>query len=128
MRSALATLVFAVAAGSAAVAGSGVVLAPHTDPVGTPVFHRHEITAYRLPFFLGSADQPPEHAPVLSAQGVMPLEGTLALALLAVAWLALARPALRSVGRPHPIGLPSALWRPPLLLGPPRDARGRPIP
>ena len=54
MRRILAIIVFATAAGAAAAAGSGVYVAPHVDPPGTPLFHTHVLAAYRLPIFLDS--------------------------------------------------------------------------
>ena len=53
MRRILAIVIFATAAAGATAAGAGVVVAPHIDPPGTPLFHTHALAAYRLPIFLG---------------------------------------------------------------------------
>ena len=123
MRRFLAILVFATAAGAAAAAGSGVVVAPHVDPPGTPLFHSHVFAAYRLPLFLGvlRARYDP-HQGLVSAQSVMELEATLVLALLALLWPRLPRPTLLPVAELAPARISRALWRTPLILGPPRLA------
>src|SRR5207247_4251486 len=48
----LCGLVFALAAGSSALAAAGLAVAPHVDPPGTPLFHDHLLAAYRYPLFL----------------------------------------------------------------------------
>ena len=45
----LCVLAFAIAAGSSAMAGAGLVVPPHIDPPGTPRFHDHYLAAYRYP-------------------------------------------------------------------------------
>jgi hypothetical protein len=123
MRRFLASLVFATAAGAAAAAGSGVVVAPHVDPPGTPLFHSHVFAAYRLPLFLGvlRARYDP-HQGLVSAQSVMELEATLVLALLALLWPRLPRPTLLAVAEVAASRIARALWRTPLIVGPPRVA------
>ena len=121
MRRFLAVLVFATAAAAATAAGSGVVVAPHIDPLGTLRFHDHVLAAYRLPLFLGvlRARFDP-HQGLLSPQGVLELEATLVLALLALVWPRLPRPTLMVVAALQPARIAHALWQTPLILGPPR--------
>ncbi|HKW77506.1 MAG TPA: hypothetical protein VJQ09_00320 [Candidatus Limnocylindria bacterium] len=121
MRRFLQVLVFATAAGAAAAAGSGVVVAPHVDPPNTPLFHTHVFAAYRLPLFLGvlRARFDP-HQGLVSPQGLMELEATAVLALLALLWPRLPRPTLRAIADVSLARIANALWRSPLTLGPPR--------
>lgn len=121
MRRLLAVLVFATAAAAATAAGSGVVVAPHVDPPGTPLVHNHVLAAYRLPLFLGvlRARFDP-HQGLLSPQGLMELEATLVLALLALLWPRLPRPTLRAVATLQPFRIAREIWQTPLILGPPR--------
>ena len=123
MRRFLAIVVFATAAGAAAAAGSGVVVAPHFDPPGTPLFHRHVFAAYRLPLFLGvlRARYDPQQG-LVSAQTAVELEATLVLALLALLWPRLPRPTLLAVAEIAVSRIARALWRTPLIIGPPRLA------
>ena len=123
MRRLLAILVFATAAGAAAAAGSGVVVAPHSDPPGTPLFHSHVFAAYRLPLFLGvlRARYDP-HQGLVSAQSAMELETTLVLALLVLLWPRLPRPTVLAVAELATARVARALWRTPLIIGPPRLA------
>jgi hypothetical protein len=127
MRRFLAILVFATAAGAAAAAGSGVVVAPHVEPPGVPLFHTHVLAAYRLPLFLGvlRARFDP-HQGVLTQQSVFDLEVTLVFALLALVWPRLRRPDLLAVAEVGIGRIAHALWRIPLPTGPPRSAL-RPI-
>ena|SRR5438105_10940357 len=121
MRRALAILVFAVAAGAAAAAGSGVVVAPHVDPPGTPLFHSHVLAAYRLPLFLGvlRARFDP-HQGLVTTESLFDAAASLVLGLLALLWPRLPRPTLRAVAELPALGIARALWRSPLILGPPR--------
>ena len=123
MRRFLAILVFATAAGASAAAGSGVVVAPHIDPPGAPLFHSHVLAAYRLPLFLGvlRARYDPRQG-LISAQSVMELEATLVLALLALVWPRLPRPTLLAITEVTARRIARGLWRTPLILGPPRLA------
>ena len=123
MRRFLAILVFAVAAGAATAAGAGVVVAPHVDPPGTPLFHTHVLAAYRLPIFLGVLRaRYDRHQGLLSATSVLDLESTLVLALLALVWPRLPRPTLIAVADIRSATDTGALWRVPHLTGPPRPA------
>ena len=122
MRRVLAILVFATAAAAAAAAGSGVVVAPHVDPAGTPRFHSHVLAAYRLPLFLDVL-----RARFDPRQGLLTLQSfaetataTLVLALLALLWPRLPRPTLLAVAEVPPARIARALWRTPGILGPPR--------
>ncbi len=120
MRRILATLVFAVAAGTAAFAGTGLIVAPHIDPPGTPLYHTHVLAAYRLPLFLGVL-----RARFDPRQGLVSTESlfeaaTMVLALLALLWPRLPRPTLVAVAEFTPARIRRSLWRSPLILGPPR--------
>ena len=123
MRRLLAVLVFAIAAGAATAAGAGVVIAPHIDPPGTPLFHTHVLAAYRLPIFLTvlRARYDP-HQGLMSTTSVFDLETTLVLALLALLWPRLPRPTLIAVADLGSMRASRALWDAPLLTGPPRAA------
>jgi hypothetical protein len=121
MRRVLAILIFAVAAAAATAAVAGVAVAPHVDPPGTPMYHTHVLAAYRLPIFLGvlRARYDP-HQGLVTTTSVLDLESTLVLALLALVWPRLPRPALLAVADVGPRGIARALWRAPHLTGPPR--------
>jgi len=121
VRRALAILVFAAAAGAATTAGSGVVVAPHVDPPGTPLFHTHVLAAYRLPLFLGvlRARFDP-HQGLMTTESVFDAAAGLVLALLAQLWPRLPRPTLRATAELPAARIARALWRSPLILGPPR--------
>ena len=123
MRRVLACLVFALAAGTAAFAGTGVVVAPHVDPPGTPLFHTHVLAAYRLPLFLGvlRARFDPRQG-LVSASDSLFEAATMVLGLLALLWPRLPRPTLTAVAEMPAIRIRRALWRSPLILGPPRRA------
>jgi len=122
VRRALAILIFALAAGTATAAGTGLVVAPHIDPPGTPLFHTHVLAAYRLPLFLGvlRARFDPKQG-LFSTEEVFDM-ATMVLALLALLWPRLPRPSLRVVADMPSPRVASALWRSPLILGPPRAA------
>ena len=121
MRRVLATLVFAIAAGMATFAGAGVIVAPHIDPPGTPLFHNHTFAAYRLPLFLGvlRARFDPRQGLVSSTESVFE-SASLVLALLALLWPRLPRPSLSVIAEFPAARIRRALWRSPLILGPPR--------
>lgn len=123
MKRILLTGVLAVAAGAATVAGVGVAVAPHVDQPGTPLFHQHVFAAYRLPLFLGvlRARYDP-HQGLMSPASVLDLEATLVLALLALVWPRLPRPTLLATAEDARARIARALWRSPLLTGPPRHA------
>ena len=122
MRRVLAIVIFATAAAGATAAGAGVVVAPHIDPPGTPLFHSHAMAAYRLPIFLGvlRAKWDPKQG-LASSTTAFDL-ATIALALLAMLWPRLPRPTLRPVAEIAALRITRALWRSPLILGPPRPA------
>jgi hypothetical protein len=122
MRRILAILVFALAAGAAAAAGSGVYVAPHIDPPGTPLFHTHVLAAYRLPIFLDSlrVRWDPRQG-LLSDPDLFSLAMSgLVIALMAFAWPRLPRPSLFAVADLPRARIARALWRAPLILGPPK--------
>jgi hypothetical protein len=122
MRRILAILVFATAAGAAAAAGSGVYVTPHIDPPGTPFFHSHVLAAYRLPIFLDSlrVRWDPRQG-MLSDPDLFSLAMSgLVIALMALAWPRLPRPDLVPVAELPRARNARALWRTPLILGPPK--------
>ncbi|MDP9251855.1 MAG: hypothetical protein M3O80_02520 [Chloroflexota bacterium] len=117
----IAITVFALAATGATLAGSGLVVAPHIDPPGTPKYHDHVLAAYRLPIFLANMQ-----ARFDPGRGVL-IENladaatfAFVLALLTFAWPRLPRPTRRSIGQLAPARVAQAQWRPVLILGPPR--------
>jgi hypothetical protein len=116
-----ATAIFGLAAAGATLAGSGLVVAPHIDPPGTPPHHDHVLAAYRFPIFLMRLQQLYDREPEMVM--VSPLATSLAvtvLALLVFIWPRLPRPTLRPRAYvAHPL-IARSLWRGPLLLGPPR--------
>lgn len=123
MRRILATLVFAIAAAAATAAGSGVVVAPHVDPPGTPAFHSHVLAAYRLPIFLTflRARLDP-HQGILSHLSLFDVAGGLVLALLALTAPRLPRPVLLPIASFSLTPIGGAQWRSPRSTGPPRGA------
>jgi len=123
MRRVLASLVFALAAGTAAFAGAGLVVAPHIDAPGTPLFHNHVMAAYRLPIFLGvlRARFDPRQGIVTQTDQVVEA-ATMVLALLALLWPRLPRPTLIAVAELMPNRIRRALCQWPPIVGPPRRA------
>ena len=121
MRRLLAVAVFALAASGATLAGAGLVVAPHVDPPGTPLFHDHVLAAYRFPIFLMHLQQLYDRGQKLVMES--PLATSLAavsMGLLIFAWPRLPRPTRRPTAEvPMPL-ISRALWSAPLLLGPPR--------
>jgi hypothetical protein len=119
----LCALIFALAAGSSALAASGLAVPPHVDPPGTPRFHDHLLAAYRYPLFL-------LRLKMLSRRPdgpgwTMELPGQLALDALVLAAVALLIPKLPRPTRRAVAVLPSILlrapqWRLGAPLGPPR--------
>lgn len=121
MRRLLAIAIFAAAATGTTLAGSGLVVAPHVDPPGTPAFHDHVLAAYRFPIFLMRLQQLYDDSVKLSMTA--PLAAELAatvLGLLLFAWPRLPRPARRPGWRLTTPLLARPLWSEPLPLGPPR--------
>jgi len=119
VRRLLAIAVFSLAATGSTLAGAGLVVAPHIDPPGTPLFHDHVLAAYRFPIFLMHLQQ--LYARGAKLETVTPLTGGLvAMGLLVFAWPRLPRPTRRPTAEvPIPL-ISRALWSAPLLLGPPR--------
>jgi hypothetical protein len=117
----IAIVVFALAATGATLAGSGLVVAPHIDPPGTPKYHDHVLAAYRLPIFLAGVQArfDPRRG-VVTEQLVDVAMYTFVLALLMFAWPRLPRPTRRPVGVLALPRIAQAQWRSPLILGPPR--------
>jgi len=117
----LATCVFALAVTGATLAGSGLVVAPHIDPPGTPKYHDHVLAAYRLPIFLANmqARFDPRQG-VISEDLVDVATFSFVLALLVFAWPRLPRPARHPIAELAPVRIARAQWRPALVLGPPR--------
>ncbi len=119
VRRLLAIALFSLAATGSTLAGAGLVVAPHIDPPGTPLFHDHVLAAYRFPIFLMHLQQ--LYARGAKLEMVAPLAGGLvAMGLLVFAWPRLSRPTRRPMAEvPIPL-ISRALWSAPLLLGPPR--------
>jgi hypothetical protein len=117
----IATCVFALAATGATLAGSGLVIAPHIDPPGTPRYHDHVLAAYRLPIFLANmqARFDPRQG-VVSEDLIDVATYSFVLALLVFAWPRLPRPAQRPIADLALQRIAGAQWRSPLILGPPR--------
>jgi hypothetical protein len=117
----IAIAVFALAAAGATLAGSGLVVAPHIDPPGTPKYHDHVLAAYRLPIFLAGVQArfDPRRG-VVTEQLVDVATYSFVLALLIFAWPRLPRPTRRPAGRLALARVAQGQWRSPLTLGPPR--------
>jgi hypothetical protein len=121
VRRLLAIAVFTLAATGATLAGSGLVVAPHIDPPGTPLFHDHVLAAYRFPIFLMRLQQLYDRGPKLELVPPLATAGAaLVMGLLVFLWPRLPRPTRRPLAEmPMPL-ISRALWSAPLLLGPPR--------
>ena len=119
----LCALVFAVAAGSSALASNGLAVAPHVDPPGTPRVHEHLLTAYRYPLLLLDArfGIAPANAPIWTLELPSQLQlDALVLAILALAVPRLPRPTRRAVAILSAVALQAPQWRLGAPLGPPR--------
>ena len=119
----LCALVFAIAAGSSALAAAGLVVPPHVDPPGTPRFHDHLLAAYRYPLFLMRlrmlTQQLSGPAWTLELPGQMELGG-LVLASLALLVPKLPRPTRRAVATLPTVRLAPPAWSAWIPLAPPR--------
>jgi hypothetical protein len=121
VRHVLAIAVFGLAATGATLAGSGLVVAPHVEPPGTPLFHDHVLAAYRFPIFVMRLQQLYDRG--AKATFVSPLASgiaSLVMCLLVFAWPRLSRPTRRPSACVAVPLISRALWSAPLLLGPPR--------
>jgi hypothetical protein len=113
--------IFGLAATGATLAGSGLIVAPHVDPPGTPAFHDHVLAAYRFPIFLMRLQELYDRGPKLTL--VPPLATSLAalvMGLLLFGWPRLPRPTRWPSAYVAVPSIARALWSAPLLLGPPR--------
>ena len=121
----LGALVFAVAAGSSALAASGLAVAPHVDPPGTPRFHDHLLAAYRYPLFLLRlkmlSQRPAGPGWTLELPGQIEL-GALVLATLALIVPKLPRPTRRALAVLPAIRIAPPEWRAWIPLAPPRPS------
>jgi hypothetical protein len=119
----LCALVFALAAGSSALAASGLAVPPHVDPPGTPRFHDHLLAAYRYPLFLLRlkmlSRRPDGPGWTLELPGQLALEA-MVLATLAIVIPKLPRPTRRAIARVATVLLRPPQWRLGAPLGPPR--------
>jgi hypothetical protein len=117
----IAIVVFTLAATGATLAGSGLVVAPHVDPPGTPKYHDHVLAAYRLPIFLAGVQArfDPRRG-VVTEQLVDLATYAFVLAILIFAWPRLPRPARHPVAEVATARIARAQWRSPLILSPPR--------
>ena len=117
----VAVAVFALAVTGATLAGSGLVVAPHIDPPGTPRYHDHVMAAYRLPIFLASVQARFDPRRGVVTEDVMDVATfAFVLALLVFVWPRLPRPAWQATWELAPARVARAQWRSPLILGPPR--------
>jgi hypothetical protein len=117
----IAIVVFALAAAGATLASSGLVVAPHVDPPGTPKYHDHVLAAYRLPIFLAGVQARFDPRQGVVTEYLVDLATyALVLALLVFAWPRLPRPTRRPVADLAFARIAMAQWRSPLILGPPR--------
>jgi hypothetical protein len=121
----LCALVFALAAGSSALAASGLAVPPHIDPPGTPRFHDHLLAAYRYPLFLLRlkmlAQRPAGPGWTLELPGQVALDA-LVLATLALIVPRLPRPTRRAIAVVPAVLLHAPQWRLGAPLGPPRTS------
>src|SRR3989442_1360962 len=118
---ALGILIFTLAVTGATLAGSGLVVAPHVDPPGTPLFHDHVLAAYRFPIFLMTLSQRLQGVPKLtSLTPVATALATLVMALLVFTWPRMSRPTRRPGAYVAAPALARPLWHAPLVLVPPR--------
>jgi len=119
----LCALVFALAAGSSALAASGLAVPPHVDPPGTPRFHDHLLAAYRYPLFLLRlkmlSRRPEGPGWTLEVPGQLALDA-LVLATLAIVIPKLPRPTRRPIAALPAMLLRAPQWRLGAPLGPPR--------
>jgi hypothetical protein len=119
----LCALVFAVAAGSSALAASGLAVPPHVDPPGTPRFHDHLLAAYRYPLFLLRlkmlSQRPSGPGWTLEGRGQLEL-GALVLATLALIIPKLPRPTRGAIAVLPAIRIAPPEWRAWIPLAPPR--------
>ena len=115
--------VFALAAGSSALAASGLAVPPHIDPPGTPRFHDHLLAAYRYPLFLLRlkmlSERPAGPGWTLELPSQLALDA-LVLATLALIVPKLPRPTRRAVAVLPAVLLKAPQWRLGAPLGPPR--------
>lgn len=140
----LASAVLALAAAASTLAGVGLVVAPHDEPLGSGPGHQHPVTAYRFPLLLlGDAPGIPRaeelrhhvaaahqaHLRALlglggqSLEPVHPLAELAAgavLALLVIAIPRLPRPTRRAVAEMPVPALVMPQWHSPLRSPPPR--------
>lgn len=115
--------VLALAAGSAALAGSGLAVPPHAEAAGTPAAHDHLLAAYRYPLFLLRLRA--VAAPSAGLHWSLDLPAGAAAATLVFATFAaivprLPRPALRIIAIFAIPALLPAIWRGASILAPPR--------
>jgi len=121
----LYAIVFAVAAGSSALAASGLAVPPHVDPPGTPRFHDHLLAAYRYPLFLLRlrmlSQRPAGPGWTLESPGQIEL-GALVLATLVLVVPKLPRPTRRVVAVLPAIRIAPPEWPAWIPLPPPRPS------
>jgi hypothetical protein len=120
VRRLLEIAVFSFAATGSTLAGAGLVVAPHVDPPGTPVFHDHVLAAYRFPIFLMQLQRLYDRGQKLAMESPFAGVTAVAMGLLIFAWPRLPRPTRRPTAVLPALLISRALWSAPLLLGPPR--------
>ena len=119
----LCAFVFAVAAGSSALAGAGLAVPPHIDPPGTPLFHDHLLAAYRYPLYLLRLRMLSQQlsGPGWSLELPSQMElGALVLASLALLVPRLPRPTRRAVATLPAVRIAPPAWRAWIPQAPPR--------
>ncbi|HEV2250764.1 MAG TPA: hypothetical protein VGT60_09680 [Candidatus Limnocylindria bacterium] len=121
----LCTVVFALAAGSSALAANGLAVPPHVEPPGTPRLHDHLLAAYRYPLVLlrltPVSQRPAGPGWTIEAPSRLALDA-LVLATVTCVVPKLPRPTRRAVAVLPAIRLAPPQWRAWIALAPPRAA------
>ena len=116
----VAGAVFALAVTGSTLAGSGLVIAPHVDPPGTPRSHDHVLSAYRFPLFAMRMTERLDAGPGVEQLAPAAELAPLVLALLVAAMPRLARPTRRALARSGAAPIRGAQWCADAALAPPR--------
>lgn len=124
----LAVPVFLLAVAGATLAGSGLAVAPHVEPPGTPRYHDHVLAAYRFPLFALRLSErlDPDGERFTLAAPLAELAGGLVMGLLVIAVPRLPRPTPIAVAAVPLPALAAEQWRSPDRTPPPRLAALRP--
>lgn len=114
--------VFALAVAGSTLAGSGLVVAPHVEPPGTPRFHDHVVSAYRFPLFALRMTERLAPGPGFEQLAPAAELAPLVLALLVVLTPRLARPTRYAIARLTLVRVHAPQWRADAPHAPPRTA------